>query len=238
MDAAAPAPTAPVKGLGDRIVRASMAVAIAHLTFKVVGLVQAIVVGRYLDDATFDAIYVFAFEGIIWAVFFRLGEETIGPCLLPVFMKEKDERGEAAAWSFANIVLSLQTVLLSVVVLLIMLFPEWIIELGTSWTQSDKPKQFELARHSLVWIAPALLCLSLGSTTYMLLNGYKKFFLAAFGEASWKICVVVMLVIGIGIMGWGHWALIIGILIGSVACACGWVLGRRQAIGYTQDTRL
>jgi hypothetical protein len=38
-------------------------------------------------------------------------------------------------------------------------------------------------------LGPAVIGLSLGSTTYVLLNGYKRFFLAAFGDAVWKFAV-------------------------------------------------
>lgn len=205
------------KTLADRIVGASLAVGIAHLCFKVAGFVLAIAVGRYFDDTTFDVIYVFAFEGILWGMFFRMGEETIGPCFLPVFKEEVDLRDERSAWRFTNVVLTVQTVLLVVAVLLIMLFPAEVISLGTYWRKQVDQDKFALARESLVWIAPALLCLSLGSTTYMILNGYKKFFLAAFGDASWKICVLIAVVVGIGMYGMSYRALFFGLLVGSVA---------------------
>lgn len=220
------------KGLTDRIIRASVAVGIANLCFKFVGLIQSIVVGKFLDDAQYDVIYAFAFEGIIWSVFFRLGEETIGPCFLPVFMEQKDNHGEEAAWHLANVVFTVQLILLLAAMLLIMCFPEAIVAMGTYWTQKVDPDKVALARESLVWIAPCLLCLSLGSTTYMILNGYKKFFLAAFGEASWKICVLVFLVVGIGIFKMDYKVLYFGILAGSLAKLLTHLVGLTRQLRY------
>ncbi len=222
--------------MGERIVRASLAVGIAHICFKLLVLIQAIVVGRYLDDAHFDAIYAFAFEGIVWAMFFRLGEETIGPCFLPVFMEEKDLRGEKSAWHLANVVLSVQALLLFGVIGLIMCFPDQVIQLGTAWTRKQAPEQYELARQSLVWIAPCLLGLSLGSTTYMILNGYKRFFLAAFGEASWKICVLVALVVGIGWFHLGYRAVLLGLLVGGFAKLGTHLWGLRHELRFLRFT--
>lgn len=201
----------------DRIVRASVAVGIAHICFKLVGLAQSIIVGRYLESELFDVIYVFAFEGIIWSIFFRLGEETIGPAFLPVFMEEKDLRGERQAWRLANVVLTLQALLLVLVVGLIIAFPDQVIQLSTFWNKEVDQDKYALARESLIWIAPTLIGLSLGSTTYMILNGYKRFFLAAFGETSWKICVLVFLVVGMSWFELGYRALLLGLLVGGAA---------------------
>ena len=66
-------------------------------------------------------------------------------------------------------------------------FPDRVIGLLTAWDATGAASKVSLARTALVWLAPALIGLSLGSTTYMLLNGYKRFFLAAFvaDEIEW-----------------------------------------------------
>jgi len=62
-----------------------------------------------------------------------------------------------------------------------------------------------------------LICLSLGSTTYMILNGHKRFFAAALGDASWKLCALLAILVGMGVMGFDYRALIVGLVVGSVA---------------------
>ncbi|MFC1461651.1 murein biosynthesis integral membrane protein MurJ [Verrucomicrobiota bacterium] len=202
--------------LGRRLIRASCAVGIAHIIFKLIGLIQAIVVGRYLDSGTYDVVYAFAFEGVIFSVFL-LGEETIGPSFLPVFLQQKDKGGEKSAWHFANIILTVQFLILLLGMLLILVFPDAVIRLLTGWTGTNDPARYALARKSVIWLAPALICLSLGSTTYMILNGYKRFFLAAFGDASWKICVLASVLVGMGIFGLDYRCIIFGLLVGSIA---------------------
>lgn len=212
------------KNIGERILKASTVVAIAHLCLKFVGLIQVMFLGRYVDKGVLDVVYVGAFEGCIFTIFL-LGEEVIGPSFLPVFMRELDDRGKKAAWAFANVVLTIQFMLLAGVIGALMLWPEFFINLVTNWEGDDAPAKFDLACRSLVGMAPALLCLSLGSTTYMLLNGHKRFFLAAFGDASWKIVSLLSVFIGIGLLGMNVRALIFGLVIGSMAKLATHLLG-------------
>jgi len=224
-------PDQPQPSVGEPLVRASLAVAVAHALFKLVGLVQAIVVGKHLDGATFDAVYAFAFEGCIFTLFL-IGEESIGPSFLPVFMREKSERGERPAWQFANAVLTVQFLILLAAVFLIVFRPDGVVRLVTFWRVAANPEKFRLGRTALVWLAPSLICLSLGSTTYMLLNGYKRFFLAAFGDASWKLCVLLSVLVGMGLFGLDHRAVIFGLLAGSVAKLATHLLGLVREIRF------
>ena len=208
--------TAKNKTLAERIVGASIVVGIAHLCLKFAGLVQAKAATQYLGTNEYEPIIVVAFTGVI-STLFLIGEEVIGPSLLPVFMREMDERGEKSAWSFANVLLTLQGIILLAAVASIMLFPDFFIALFTDWNATDNPERHALLRRSLVVLAPALFFLSIGSSTYILLNGYKRFFLAAFGDASTKICVVLSLFVGVGFFGLGAKAVLFGLLVGSVA---------------------
>ncbi|MCJ8331733.1 MAG: hypothetical protein HRT89_20325, partial [Lentisphaeria bacterium] len=204
------------KPITDRIIKASAVIALAHLILKMAGLIQAKAGAHYMSTSEYEAILVVAFDGVILALFF-IGEEVIGPSFLPVFLKEKDDKGEDAAWLFTSIFVSIQFIILIVVVSILMLFPDFIISVLTKWSPEENPNRYPLLKESIVWLAPSLICLSLGSTTYMLLNGYKKFFLAAIGDAAWKFCVVIALVVGIGIFNYDYKAILFGLLIGSLA---------------------
>lgn len=200
--------------IGKRIVRASIAVVIAHALFKLAGLLQVMVLGYYLDPGIYESVYVVVFEGCIFNIFL-IGEEVIGPAFLPVFMQEMDTKNEAEAWRFGSVVLTLQLIVLLGIVSVLMLMPHVAIRVMTAWDADNNPEKFALAQNCLFWLAPALICLSLGSTTYMLLNGYKRFFFAAFGDAAWKFCVLLCVLVGIGFLGFDFRALVFGLVAGS-----------------------
>jgi peptidoglycan biosynthesis protein MviN/MurJ (putative lipid II flippase) len=105
------------------------------------------------------------------------------------------------------------------------------VGLLTAWTSAAHPARFRLAALSVRWLAPSLICLSLGSTTYMLLNGYKRFFLAAFGDASWKFCLLAALGVGVGLFGVTYEAVLWGLLAGSIAKLATHLLGLRGRLG-------
>lgn len=204
------------KSLADRIIKASFIVGIAHICLKFAGLIQVKFATQFLDASLYEPIMVVAFTGVIQSLFL-IGEEVIGPTFLSIFMKEKETKDEKSAWHFTNTVLTFQSLVLIAVIASIICFPDFYIGLFTKWTAAEDPSRYRLLRQSLQVLAPSLFFLSLGSTTYMLLNGYKKFFLAAFGDASTKICIILGLVVGMKIFGMDHRALFLGILVGSAA---------------------
>ena len=182
--------------LGHRIVKASMLVGIAHVLFKLAGLIQAKLMGHCLPQATYDIVYAFAFENVIFMLFL-VGEEVIGPPLLPLFMREREGKDERSAWSFVNTVLTLQFIVLIALAAVLCCFPEWVTRILTHWGPDNAPEKFALAVKSLRTMGPAVIGLSLGTTTYVLLNGYKWFFLAALGDAAWKFAAIAFLVAGV-----------------------------------------
>jgi peptidoglycan biosynthesis protein MviN/MurJ (putative lipid II flippase) len=194
--------TAPRKSLARRVMRAGIAVGIAHLLFKLAGIVQAWAMARYLPAEVYDASYVVAFEGVIFSLFL-IGEESLAPACLPTFMSELDNVGERAAWRFASTLLVLQGLVLLAVVAVLVAFPGWITRIWTHWSEATHPEAFTLAASSVRRMAPGLIGLSLGSTTYVLLNAYKRFFLAAAGDALWKFVVAGALIAGTGAAGAG-----------------------------------
>lgn len=198
----------------DRILKAGAAVFAAHMIFKLIGFAQFYVVGVEVDTTTWETIYGFAFEGVIFSLFL-VGEEMIGPAFLPLFIAEKEENSERAAWSLANTLLTAQFIVLIAIVVALMVVPGAITRFVTYW--SDKPGHVDLAAGGVRLMAPALIFFSIGSTTYMLLNGYKRFFMAALGDAAWKACVLVGVVVGIGFMGMSWKALVLGVVAGGVA---------------------
>ena len=74
----------------------------------------------------------------------------------------------------------------------------------------------DLAPTMLRWVAPGLLGMSLGSLTYMLLNGYKEFFFAAFGDAVLKLCILCGTLLG-AVIGKDWRYIAMGAVIGGAA---------------------
>ena len=199
-----------------RFLRAGVAVGAALLLFKLAGLFQSMAIGWYLPKATGD-VYVFAFENCIFALFL-LGDGVIAPALMPVFMRARDSGpdGERRAWRFAGTFLTWQFFILVAAIALLMAFPESVVRLLTSWTPENRPDKVALAVATVRRLAPALLGLSLGSTTYALLNAHKRFFLAAFGDAAWKFTAVAALFLFASRTGDPASVLIAGLVCGSV----------------------
>ncbi len=210
--------------IADKILKASALVGLAHIFLRFAGIIQAKVATQYLDSTVYESIIVVAFTGVINSIFL-VGQEIIGPSFLTIFMKEKEEKDEKAAWDYANTMLSFQSLVLMAIVATIICFPDFYIHLFTTWDATNNPEEYKILRISLQIMAPALFFLSLGSTTYIISNGYKKFFLAAFGDASTKICIIIGLIIGIGIFGMDYHALLFSIVIGSVAKVATHLLG-------------
>ncbi|MBE7464121.1 MAG: hypothetical protein HS116_11630 [Planctomycetes bacterium] len=209
-------PAAPPCSLADRVVSATLAIAVAHGLAKLLGIVQWSVIGHYygIKTLTTDA-FVLAFEGIIWTVFL-IGEESVGPAFLPVFTKAKDKDGEEKAWRFTSTLLNAQLLLLLLAVGALMYWPHDAIRVLTLGEEiGASAERAELAAHFLVWMAPSLFGLSVGSLTYMLLNGYKRFFWPAFADAALKGALVAGLIAGRA-LGLEAEALIVGVLAAGV----------------------
>ena len=175
----------------DKIMKSGLVVIIAHIIFKITGLIQNMALGHYFDKAETDA-FIVAFEGIIFMIFL-IGEESIGPAFLPIFLEEKNKKSEKTAWQFATGLLSIQTLLLVSVTLFITFQNESVVKfinlLGTGEFALKGEKDVFIAK-LIKYMAFGLIGLSIGSTTYMILNGFKRFFWAAFGDTLTKIAVI------------------------------------------------
>jgi len=178
------------------------------------GVIQARVIGDYYGFGNENDAFVLAFEGLILTLYF-IGEESIGPAFLPVFIAAKEKNSETEAWRFTSTLWNLHLSLLLVVTALLMLFPEQAVSYFTRFNKASAADQLErskLAVHFLTMMAPSLIGLSLGSLTYVIMNGYKKFFWPAFADAALKCGLVAGVIIGLR-MGLNENALVAGVLV-------------------------
>ncbi len=205
--------------LADRVVKATVSIAIAHFIAKIMGVVASRFIGHYYGFGVENDAFLFAYEILIWS-FFLIGEESLGPAFLPIFMESRSKGSEKDAWHFTSVVMNLQILILLVVIAALMLFPQQVVYWFTRFDRGVASKVAKLSRadlaiHYITWMAPALLGLSISSLTYMILNGYKKFFWPAFADAALKAGLVAGVLMG-RLAGWDEDALIAGVLVASV----------------------
>ena len=194
IDTPPPPSTSERRSVASRVLRASFVVMIAHLSLKFVSIIQYKLVGQFCDDITRD-LFIFAYEGVL-GMLFLVGEESLGPAFLPVFMERMDKDGEESAWGFANTILVVQAVIITLVVGLVAWQPQVVVGVITKWRKTGvDPEYMRMAPLYARYMVLGLFGMSLGSTTYMLLNGYKRFFLAAFGDAMLKLGIVIGLAV-------------------------------------------
>ncbi|MCK6471691.1 MAG: hypothetical protein L6R28_08090 [Planctomycetes bacterium] len=232
-DAAPPAPAAPQRSLGERVVSATIAIAVAHAMAKVLGLVQARVIGHYYGFNEVNDAFSLAFNGLLWSLFL-IGEESLGPAFLPVFMRAKEKDSEEAAWRFTSVLLNLQALLLVSIAGLLWVYPDVFVAWFSKFAQ--KEGRSDLAVHFLGNMAPALLGLSLGSLTYMVLNGYKKFFWPAFADAALKGALAFGIIAGQA-LGLKEDALVLGVLAAGATKLAVHLWALRDKLGRWKPSR-
>ena len=172
------------KSLADRIIGASLVVGVAHILLKLTGFIQVKFAAYFLEPSIYEPVMVVAFTGVINSLFL-IGEEVIGPSFLTIFMKEKENKSEKAAWDYANVTFTFQSLCLLIVIATIIIWPDLYIKLFTKWTEDENPERYQLLRTSLRVLRHPVLLSSI--TIHILLN--VCILLAAFGDASTKICI-------------------------------------------------
>ena len=182
------------KGWKQRIVRAAILVFLAHLLVKFISLFQNRFLGEYFtaDERDF---FIVMLEVILMTIFL-IGEEALGPVFLPAFTNIKEKDGEKKAWQFSSVIFNGYFILLCVLGIVMILYPLLFVKICTKWEEAKNPIQFQLASKTLPILIPGLICMCLGSLTYLMLNAQEKFFWAAFGDGLIKICILLGILFG------------------------------------------
>ena len=195
----------------------SLLTGIGYLT----GIVTKMVLARLLG--TLPTNNAFNYGHRLTQDIFRSWDKLIRPTFLPALSWERDRVGEEDAWTFTNTIINLQAVLLAVVVLVLMVFSRHVVGVLTNFEEESAT----LASRFLMLLAPGVLFLSLATTGYMLLNSYKRFHLAAFGD---HVFVKLFPFLSLVALYWalGITALILGIVAGAVAKLALYLWGLRD----------
>lgn len=165
--------------------------------------------------------------------FFQVWEKFLRPTVIPMFMHERREHGDEAAWRFASTVTNTLVLVLAALTALGMLFSSQIVGLITKFD----PEQSALAAQMLRWMLLSLPFLSLSVMGYLLLNSYKRFGLAALGDLVFKIVMVLGLVVLFRFLGWP--ALVLAIVCGAAVKFAMYIWGlRREGTHYRPTLNL
>jgi putative peptidoglycan lipid II flippase len=169
---------------GKNVAKATAGIGVLHVLRLLVGFVAQPLIGNRLALAWQADVYTVATELVssIWLLF----EKVVNPTFLPTFARALGEDDEERAWRFASTALWLTALALIIVTPIALWQMPFIVGI---YSQKAGAEQRELT----IAIARLLMCglffLGISSLTYTILNGYKRFFMAALGDAFWKIGV-------------------------------------------------
>ena len=187
------------------------------------GLITKMILSRLLGTGAAANAYNYVY-GLTQQIF-RSWDKLIRPVFLPVLAEERERVGEKDSWRFVGSFFNIQAVLLALIVVGVMAGAPWLIAFLTRFEGENA----SLSAHYLVVMAPSVLFLSLAVTGYMLLNSYKRFQLAAFGD---NVFVKVVPLVALVALYWffGIYALILGVVLGAAAKLALYAWGLRREI--------
>ena len=228
-------PATPTEASADnsKIAKATAGISVLTAAGFATGLIIKMILSRLLGTTVTANAYNHVYR--LTQDIFRSWDKLVRPTFLPALALERERVGHENARQFTNSFINVQVLLLGLLTALLMIFPRLSLQYFTKFQQVEATS---LATRFLVCLAPAVLFLSLAVTGYMLLNSYKRFHLAAFGDHVFvKLVPLVALV-----MLWyffGIYALIAGVVFGTAAklVLYGWGL-RRELKHYRLRVQL
>lgn len=171
------------EGVGRRIVRATFVIIFFQLFWKFGGLIVTLLVGSVFGSGPESDAYFFVTETVVFLLQ-TLCLKVFIPLVVPIFKEELAERGEEAAWRFANTVLNLTAMLLATIVVAGMVFAPQVLSL---FAMGFNEQQLALSARLMRWMMPGVFGVCLATVTYGILNSYNIFSYAAAGDGVQKI---------------------------------------------------
>ena len=127
---------------------------------------------------------VFSVATDIVTSLFLIFEKVVNPTFLPCFVRALKEEGEERAWRFTSTALWLTLLALCIMTPLAWWGMPFIVDI---YSQKAGPEQRELTVGMARLMLSGLFFLGVSALTYVILNGYKRFYSAALGDAMWKL---------------------------------------------------
>lgn len=187
---------------GKSVAKATGAIVPMHIARLFLGIFAQPLIASSTGLSVAAEGYTVASEVIqrIWLIF----EKVLNPAFLPCFIASMKEEGEERAWKLASTVLWITTFALIGATALCWLAMPAIIDIYTPLEQgasaakvASRTAQIALTIDLARLLLSGLLFLGVSSLTYTILNGYKRFAMAALGDAFWKM----------GILGGAVWVM-------------------------------
>jgi putative peptidoglycan lipid II flippase len=170
---------------GRRVAKATAGIGVLHVLRLLIGIVAQPLIANRVGLTSFADVYAVATDIVtsIWRIF----EKAVNPTFLPCFMHALGDEGEKRAWRYASTALWLTTLVLLVMSPLAWWGMPWIVDL---YSLKASPEQRVMTVAIARLLLSGLVFLGISSLTYVILNGYKRFAWAAFGDAMWKVGVL------------------------------------------------
>ncbi|QDZ02197.1 murein biosynthesis integral membrane protein MurJ [Nitratireductor mangrovi] len=174
------------------LVRKFASVGSAVMASRVFGFVREALIAAALGvGAVTDAFYAaFMFPNMFRRIF---AEGAFNTAFVPLFAKELEGGGQAAARRFAEDVLAvLMTALLALSAVAILLMP-FLVDTVIAPGFSDTPEKFDLTVAMTRIMFPYLFCMSLVAMLSGVLNSMRRFFLAAIVPVLLNVVLIAIL---------------------------------------------
>ena len=193
----------------NAIIKASLLLSLITCLVKIAGYIEKLLLAYYWGTSYEADAYNAVFALVISIfVFFR---EIVEPGFLNNFLKIKHNTGEKESWNvFFTVFWCIFPVGL-IVSLCLFLFPEAITRITLPGFSGER---FMLAAKLLQVASPACVFLILSTLTYIALNAYKRFTIAAIGDLIFKFFIVLCIIILAHKVG--IYAAIYGLIVGAI----------------------
>jgi murein biosynthesis integral membrane protein MurJ len=207
--------------VGKGILKGAAIISAFTVVGRLMGFVQKLVMAHFFGTGHSADAFTLAFSSVVFTAGL-FPQQLVNP-FLPLFAEKREKEGPAAAWRSAC---SVGTILLVAMVAVaaagLLLAP-----LLVSWTSSFKDSETTLLVVRLVRVMmPAVVFMGLSSLLALLLNAYKNFAMAAFGDTVNKLVMIACLILLYYFSG--IYGLAAGVVAGAVSGLAIQVFGLRR----------
>ena len=191
------------------IFRSSMVLIVITVFVKLFGYGEKLVLAYYWGTGSEVDIYSLV-TTILLSLFF-LFREVIEPGYLKVF-QEIESRSRKLSKGFFNLAFLIIAAITLLITIIFLLYPNQVISL---FAPGFKDHSQDTAAKLIQIAGPATIFLVLSTLTYITLNAYKEFAIAAMGDLLQKATILITIVIFYSKLG--IYALAVGIIAGAFA---------------------
>ena len=195
------------------LLRSASVISAATILSRILGYIRDSRVAFLLGAGTANDAYTIAYR--IPNLFRRLvGEGAVSAVFIPVFARYLASDKRKDAWEFANAMLTLLTILLTVITVAGVVFSPLMVRLFASGF-SETPGKLELTSTLNRIMFPYIFLVSLSALSMGILNSLQQFATPAFGPVMLNLTVIAFSFLA-GLFGDVTKALAVGVVVGGV----------------------